>query len=90
MKNLLFSLVMVCGFAVPASAWEGFDAETTDLVSLSPDQVPSRGDTVEVHNYDKEKYETCVIEHITLNTRTMEVIVRMQDGTLRTLVMEGR
>ncbi len=82
--------MMVCGFAVTASAWEGFDAETTDLVSLSPDQIPSRGDTVEVHNYDKEKYDTCVIEHITLNTRTTEVIVRMQDGTLRTLVMEGR
>ncbi len=82
--------MMIWSLAVTASAWEGFDAETTDLVSLSPDKTPSRGDTVEVHNYDKEKDETCVIEHITLNARTTEVIVRMRDGTLRTLVMEGR
>ena len=27
-------------------AWDGFDAETTDLVEVIPDQLPIKGDVV--------------------------------------------
>ena len=72
------------------SAWDGFDAGTGDLVELRPDQVPHSGETVDIRNYDTQKTETCLVESVKRNARTVEVLVRFPSGELRTLVMEGR
>ena len=71
-------------------AWGGFDAETADLVEVSPDRVPQRGDMVDVRNYDKDATENCLVESVVRNARTVELVVRAPGGATRTLVMEGR
>ena len=73
-----------------AAAWDGFDADTTDLVELTPDRLPGTGDTVDVRNYDSDTTQTCLVERVARNSRTLEVVVRAPDGQRRTLVMEGR
>lgn len=71
-------------------AWDGFDAATTDLVEITPDRMPAQGDTVDVRDYDNDASETCLVETVTRNARTVEVVVRTPKGVRRTLVMEGR
>ena len=73
-----------------AIAWDGFDADTTDLVELTPDRLPSAGETVDVRDYDSDTTQTCLVERVARNSRTIEVVVRSPDGKRRTLVMEGR
>ncbi|MBQ9406073.1 MAG: DUF5334 family protein [Desulfovibrio sp.] len=73
-----------------AAAWDGFDADSADLVAVTPDRIPRQGDTVDVHNYDKDSTESCLVQSVTRNTRTVELVVRTASGTLHTLVMEGR
>ena len=74
----------------PATAWDGFDADSADLVSVTPDRVPQKGDTVDMHNYDKDSTTTCLVQSVTRNARTVELVVRTASGTQHTLVMEGR
>lgn len=74
--------------AVPA--WDGFDADTADLVELMPDKLPAPGDTVDVREYDADVSQTYLVERVARNSRTVEVVVRAPDGSRRTLVMEGR
>ena len=88
-------LLLPCCFCLlvgtPAAAWDGFDAETTELVEITPDRVPSRGETVEVRTYDGDTTETCLVESVIRNKRTVEVTVRTPQGNKRrTLVMEGK
>lgn len=92
MKHLLLWAAIAGCLCVPLSvlAWDGFDADTTDLVEITPDNVPSRGDTVDVRNYDTDAIETCLVEAVSRNARTVEVVVRTPTGHMRTLVMEGR
>lgn len=71
-------------------AWDGFDAASTDLVEVNPDRVPSPGETVDVRNYDTDTTETCLVESVSRNARTVELVVRTSAGATRTLVMEGR
>lgn len=71
-------------------AWDGFDADTTDLVELTPDKLPSPGEAVEVRDYDTDATQTCLVESVARNSRTIEVVVRTSDGKRRILVMEGR
>ncbi len=71
-------------------AWDGFDSESSDLVEIIPDRYPVQGETVDVRNYDKNDIQTCLVEIVTRNARTVEVVVRSPDGTRHTLVMEGR
>ncbi|MDE5879891.1 MAG: DUF5334 domain-containing protein [Desulfovibrio sp.] len=73
-----------------AAAWDGFDADSADLVELTPDRLPAPGETVDVHNYDTDTTQTCLVESVARNSRTIEVVVRAPDGARRTLVMEGR
>ncbi|MBQ4566650.1 MAG: DUF5334 family protein [Desulfovibrio sp.] len=73
-----------------AIAWDGFDADTTDLVEITPDKLPKAGDTVDVRNYESDTSQTCLVEAVSRNTRTVEVVVRAPGGQMRTLVMEGR
>lgn len=84
---VLLALVLSAGTAL---AWDGFDAESSALVEILPDQVPAKGDTVDVRNYDTDTTETCLVESILRNKRTIEVVVRTPEGTKRrTLVMES-
>lgn len=83
----LLALLLPTGTAL---AWDGFDAETSALVEILPEQVPAKGDTVDVRNYDTDTTETCLVEGVLRNKRTIEVIVRTPEGSKRrTLVMES-
>lgn len=92
MNHLFLGALLVGCLLLPrvAFAWDGFDADTTDLVELTPDRLPSTGDTVDVRNYDSDTTQTCLVERVARNSRTIEVVVRSPDGKRRTLVMEGR
>lgn len=76
--------------SLPVLAWDGFDADTTDLVEITPDKLPRAGDTVDVRNYESDTSQTCIVEAVNRNARTVEVVVRAPGGQIRTLVMEGR
>ena len=52
--------------------------------------LPSPGETVDVRNYDTDTTETCLVESVSRNARTVELVVRTSAGATRTLVMEGR
>lgn len=92
MKNLIcLALFLGClCLADTASSWDGFDADSSELVSITPDRLPRRGDTVDMHNYDQDKNETCLVESVTRNARTVEIVVRAASGSRHMLVMEGR
>ena len=85
--SALLGCLSLCG---SAAAWDGFDADTADLVAVTPDRIPRHGDAIDVHNYDKNSTESCLVQSVTRNTRTVEIVVRTASGTLHTLVMEGR
>ena len=55
---------------------------------MIPDRVPSKGETVDVRNYDKDVTETCLVESVARNARTVELVVRTPAGAMRTLVMK--
>lgn len=76
--------------AAPGWAWDGFDAETSDLVEIIPDNVPSPGDTVTVKNYDHDTESKALVESVRRNSRTIEVVVFFPDSSQHTLVMESR
>ena len=90
MPNLSRRGEEISPMATSALAWDGFDADSADLVEVIPDRVPSKGETVDVHNYDKDTTETCLVESVTRNARTVELVVRAPAGAVHTLVMEGR
>ncbi len=92
MKHLLFGAAIAGCLLAPLTvpAWDGFDAATTDRVEIRPDRVPAQGDTVDVRNYDTDASEICLVESVTRNARTVEVVVSTPKGLKRTLVMEGR
>ncbi|MCI7569624.1 DUF5334 family protein [Desulfovibrio sp.] len=92
MKYLLAcSAVAAClGLPVMLYAWDGFDAATAELVEVTPDALPSGGDAVDVRDYATDRVQTCLVENVTRNARTVELSVRTPDGQWRTLVMEGR
>lgn len=81
-------MTFLCGF--DAAAWDGFDADSTDLVELTPDEVPQTGDTISVANHDSGAAEECLVMSVKRNRRTIEVVCRYLDGVEHTLVMEGR
>lgn len=70
---------------LPALAWDGFDADSADLVEIIPDAL-----TVDVRNYSNDETTTCLVVSVTRNSRTVEIVVRTPDGEAHTLVMEGR
>lgn len=73
-----------------ASAWDGFDAESIELVEITPDAYPQTGDTITIKNYDQDNSVTGIVENVKRNRRTIEVVARYPDGTSHTLVMESR
>ena len=92
MKYLLLGIALLSCLCIsaPAKAWDGFDAESTDVVEVTPDRIPSKGETVDVRHYDSDTTQTCLIEAVTRNARTVELVVQAPSGATRTLVMEGR
>ncbi len=74
----------------PAVAWDGFDADSSDLVEIIPDALPVAGENVDVRDYATDQTTTCLVKTVSRNSRTVEVVVRTPDGGTRTLVMEGR
>ena len=74
----------------PVFAWDGFDADSADLVEITPDAVPSPGDYVDVRDYESDDSKSCVVTSVTRNRRTIEVVVTDPEGKSRTLVMESR
>lgn len=92
MRVFLRSEILLGCLLWPAAAlaWDGFDADTGELVELIPDRLPSPGDTVDVRDYNSENAQTCLVESIVRNARTIEVLVRAPDGKQHILVMEGR
>lgn len=92
MKYLLIgALAPACLLSVqPAVAWDGFDADSSDLVEIIPDALPVAGENVDVRDYATDQTTTCLVKSVSRNSRTVEVVVRTPDGGTRTLVMEGR
>ena len=92
MNHLFRGAILLGCLLLPTAiwAWDGFDADTTDLVELTPDNLPAPGETVDVRDYDTDSSQTCLVESVVRNSRTIEVVVRAPDGKRRTLVMEGR
>lgn len=92
MKYLLTGLtgLVLLGLASFATAWDGFDAESADLVEIIPENVPTAGETINVKNHDTDQTELCLVENVKRNRRTIEIVVAYPDGKLHTLVMEGR
>ena len=90
MKQMLLLPVLRTVLCAPCFAWDGFDADSAELVEIRPDVIPLPGQTVEVRNYDTDKMENCIVESVIRNRRTYEVVVFFPDGTKHTLVMEGR
>ena len=43
-----------------------------------------------MRSYDSDTTETCLVEAVSRNPRTVELVVRNPQGKTRTLVMEGR
>ena len=70
MKHLLFvaALLGCLCMTIPALAWDGFDADSADLVEVIPDRVPSKGDTVdnaiEWVNANSGDLEDCTVQEL--------------------------
>lgn len=92
MKYLLTGAMLLglCGLACSCMAWDGFDADTADLVEIIPEVIPEPGATVDVRIYDTDETITCLVDSVTRNRHTIEVVVRRPDGTKKTLVMENK
>ena len=93
MKHLLIGAIVpvYCLLAAqPAAAWDGFGADSTELVEIIPDALPVEGENVDVRDYTTDQTTTCLVKSVTRNSRTVEVVVRTPEGGTRTLVMEGR
>lgn len=92
MKYLLLAIVCsLCAFFCNICiAWDGFDADSAELIEVIPDQVPNTGDKIEVRNYETDSAYQGFVEGVTRNRRTIELVVRDGDGKIKTLVMEGR
>lgn len=92
MKYLFMGALLLSGVAFGAMclAWDGFDADTTELVEITPDVVPQPGDTINVKNYDTDSTVIGIVESVSRNRRTIEVVARYPDGNSHTFVMEGR
>lgn len=93
MRHTLFCIPLLVGLlCTPGSAlaWDGFDAESSALVAITPEQVPAKGDTIDVRNYDTDSTETCLVISVLRNKRTIEIVVRTPEANKqRTLVMES-
>ena len=92
MKYLFTGLCLTFYFSLACDiyAWDGFDAETTNLVEITPEDVPSAGDTINVRDYENDTSQICLVDAVTRNRHTIEVVARTPEGKKRILVMESK
>ena len=91
MNKILFFLpacMLLC--ASPVLAWMGFDADTAELVEITPETVPSKGETIVVHDISTNGNVSCLVREVVLSSRTVEVRVSTSEGKKRVLIMESR
>lgn len=88
MKILSFTLIGVC-LSVSALAWDGFDAASTNIVEVTPEKLPSRGDEISIRDYENDTLQICQVENVRRNKRTIELVVRCPENSVHTLVMDG-
>ena len=89
-RRLPAVIALCASLPLPALAWDGFDADSADLVEIIPDALPNKGDTVDVRNYSNDETTTCLVVSVTRNSRTVEIVVGTPAGEAHSLVMEGR
>lgn len=90
MKYLIAIIMFLSLYSGTCFGWDGFDSDSADLVEIIPDAIPNINSTVEVRNYETDQTETCIVESVTRNRRTIELVVRDPNGKRRILVMEMR
>lgn len=90
MREIVLAACISILCAPCAFAWDGFDADTGDLVELPLDSDPDPGDKITLNNKDTDNIQEAIVESVKRNRKTIEVVVRLQNGEARTLVMEGR
>ena len=84
--TIAFALAPACAFA-----WMGFDSATSELVEVKAEGgVPSRGQTIVVHDIAQNTNVTCLVRDVYRNSQTVELTVSTSSGDNRILVMEGR
>ena len=88
MKQLFLLGLLMAVSCLPCYAWDGFDAESTELVEIIPDVIPIPGQTIDVRSYDSDNTDNVIVENVIINRRTVEVTVRYPDGKRHILVME--
>lgn len=71
-------------------AWDGFDADSTALVEVIPDDIPRVGDIITLKNRDENTEEQCIVSSVHHNASTVEIVVKLVNGSEHTLVMEGK
>lgn len=89
-KFLLFTCLIYWHWPCHVMAWDGFDADSADLVEIIPDNVPSAGEKITLSNRENDSMQECTVESVKRNRRTIELVVILPDGQKRMLVMEGR
>lgn len=85
---LIFAGFWICSASV--FAWDGFDAESIELVEIGTEGIPASGETIEIRNQESGVTKTAIVQSMKQNQRTVEIVVRYPDNTVHTLVMEGR
>lgn len=90
MKYLIATIMFLGICPGTCFGWDGFDSDSADLIEIITDAIPNINSTVEVRNYETDQTETCIVESVTRNRRTIEVVVRDPSGKRRILVMEMR
>lgn len=89
MKHIL-ALALLCLLPATALAWDGFDADTTALVEVTPAEMPKAGQTIEIRDYDTDETNGYTVESVKRNVRTVEISVRnTATNSKRVVVMEG-
>ena len=86
----MFTICVLLLSPMAASAWIGFDAETTELVEVTPENIPTKGDTIVVHDIPPDSSTSCLVREVLRNPHTTELRVATPQGTTRVLVLEGK
>lgn len=92
MKYIILTLSALCVYikAQPLLAWDGFDADSAELIEIIPDSVPQPGQEIEVLNHDTDTSSKGVVKSVIRNRKTIEVVFQDSEGKLHIFVMEGR
>ena len=88
MKKIVAALCFSIA-AFGANAWEGYDSESGESVTIEKGNLVRRGEEIEVYNNDSGEYEYHTVENIYRRGGTVEVETYDYDsGEYRTLEMD--